>query len=129
MIAVVAVVLVIVMVAAGVFASGILNKKDNNGTNSNLGGNGTGDARIPKTVNSTAFAPAGSGTVGSSGGRIIGSSAAAGLVIDVPSGATSESISFVLSAASPTTTNGLPAGTEFVSPLFKIVTSGSTQWN
>jgi uncharacterized protein YfaP (DUF2135 family) len=129
MIAVVAVVVVVVLVAAGVFASGILNKKNDTGTNT-LGGNGTGDARNPKTVNSTAFATAGSGTIGSSGGTISGNTAAAsGVMIEVPSGALSESVSFNIYTADPTTSSGLPAGATFASKIFRIQTSGSAAWN
>jgi hypothetical protein len=71
-------------------------------------------------------------SVGSDGGTIAVNDPASplhGLSIDVPAGATRESIGFTVRYADITATSGLPAETQATSKLIQVETSGSDQWN
>ncbi len=73
-----------------------------------------------------------SSTVSAAGGTITvssGSDPLAGLKIEVPAGAASESVTFVVSSAAVNAVSGLPTGAGIKSRLIRIETRASDQWN
>lgn len=71
-------------------------------------------------------------TVNAAGGTIAiasGSDPLAGLKIEVPAGATTEPVKFVVSSAAVNAASGLPTGTGIRSRLIRIETTASDQWN
>ena len=71
-------------------------------------------------------------TVGTGGGSITVTASAdplLGLKIDVPAGAATESVKFVVSSAAVSAATGLPTGASLKSRLIRIETTGSEQWN
>ena len=71
-------------------------------------------------------------TVGTGGGSITVTASAdplLGLKIDVPAGAATESVKFIVSSAAVSAATGLPTGASLKSRLIRIETTGSEQWN